>query len=137
MAKPLEERLRFRLLRAVLIVSNITSFILDLMILIGGKKFVSLFLTIPDADEVSIRIFAAIEATICLIALFGLVLRHFWTVAVYSTLLVLYLLCAAVFTRVPVFWFFFLGAILATMAIIFTYMLHLVRVRRQNNPYNI
>ena len=137
MAKLLEERLRFRILRAVLFVSNVTSLIIDLMIIIGGKKFVSLILDVPDADPISIRIFAGIEAVICTIALIGVILRHFYTVALYCTLLVLYLVCAAIFTRVPVFWFFFLGAILVTLAIVFAYMLFLVKKQRVNNPYNI
>ena len=137
MPKPLEERLRFRILRAVLFVSNVTSLILDLMIIIGGKKFVSLFVDVPDADPITIRIFAGIEAVICTIALIGIIARHFYTVALYTILLILYLLCAAVFTRVPVFWFFFLGAILATLAIIFTYMLYLIKQRQRTNPYNI
>ncbi len=137
MTKPLEERLRFRILRAVLFVSNVTSLILDLMIIIGGKRFVELFITLPDDASVSIRIFAGIEAVICIIALIGIIRRHFYTVALYCALLVLYLLLAAVFTRVPVFWFFFFGAILSTLAIIFAYMLYLVKKRRETNPYNI
>ena len=137
MTKPLEERLRFRILRAVLIVSNITSLILDLLIVIGGKKLVSMVMNIPDADETSIRIFAAIESVICCIALFGTIRRHFPTSAVYCCSLIIYLILAAIFTRVPVFWFFFLGAILAILAIIFTYMLYTIRQRRKNNPYNI
>lgn len=137
MSKPLEERLRFRLLRAVLFVSNIASLIVDLLIVVFGKKFLNLFTELRDATSTSLRIFAAIESILCLIALFGIVLRSFHLFTAYTCLLIVYLLGAAVFTRVPFTIFFLFGAILATLAIVFCYMLWSIRQRRKNNPYNI
>lgn len=137
MGKPLEERLRFRVLRAILFVSNLVSLILDLLILIFGKKFVDVFLSVRDADPTPMRVFAALEACLCILALFGIVLSSFYTFTAYTVLLTLYLLCAAVFTRVPVVWFFLLGAILVVMAIAFSWMLYLIRERRSRNPYQI
>ena len=138
MTKPLRECLRFRILRAILFVSNLTSLILDLIILIFGKKVTDLIIpNVKDTDPTYLRIFAAIEATLCVIALFGIVLTNFFTFATYTSLLTFYLLCAIVFTRVPFLWFFFLGAILVAMAIAFSWMLYEIRRQRRQNPYNV
>lgn len=139
MTKPLEERLRFRLLRAVLFVSNIVSLIIDLLIVVFGKKFLKLIVAneLRDATSTWLRIFAAIEVVIALLALFGIVLRSFYVFTAYTTLLVVYLLAAAVFTRVPFTIFFLFGFILVILASIFSYMLWTIKERRKNNPYNV
>lgn len=137
--KPLEERLRFRLLRAVLFVSNIVSLIIELLIIVFGKKFLRLIASneLRDANSTWLRVFAAIEVTIALIALFGIVLRNFYIFTTYTASLVVYLLVAAIFTRVPFTVFFLFGFILVILATIFSYMLWTIKERRKNNPYNV
>lgn len=137
MSKPLEERLHFRILRALLFFSSLSSMILEIIILIFGQSFIKLFVDIRDADPTMIRVFAAIECVLCLIAVFGSFLRHFYTFATYTVLLTIYLIGAAIFTRIPFIVSLLLGAILVTLAIIFTVMLWQIKKRKQNESDNM
>ncbi|KAH7644650.1 uncharacterized protein LOC124499430 [Dermatophagoides farinae] len=141
MSKLLQERLRFRLLRAVLFVSNVTSLIINVLILIFGLDFIKAFIRVPDATDPTVRTFAIIECCLCTIAIIGIIMRNFYTFTVYTVLLIVYLVCAAIFTRVPVGWFFLLGFILVSLAVLFDYLLWLNRKQlkqmKRENPYKI
>lgn len=123
-----EESLRFRILKWILLVSNITSLIVDILVVVGGKVLVSWFSNVPkEADDLMIRVFSAVEAIIVVIGLFGIIKRHFVVFAVHTALLILYFLVSLIFTRVLVLWFWILAVLLVSLTLAFLYLLYKLR----------
>lgn len=118
----------FIALKWILLVSNITSAIIDLLVIIGGRLVVNLFSYVPDdyeppSNDIMIRIFCAIELIICIIGIVGIIKRHFITFSVHTGLLILYFLAAIIFTRILISWFVFLAIVLSALTLTFLYML--------------
>lgn len=134
--------MRFLLLRAILFISNVTSLIINLLIVIFGTDFINSFVNLPRAKDETLRTFSIFECIICIIALVGIIRRHFYTFTLYTILLIVYIICAYIFTHVAVVWFFLLAIILISMVLVFNYFLYLYMkeqqtINRNDNSFQI
>jgi hypothetical protein len=131
------ESLRYKILKWILLVSNIVSLIADILVIIGGKRLVSVFKTVPkDADDLPIRIFSAVEAIIVVIAIFAIIKRNFVVFGVHCGLLILYFVVVAFFTKVLVIWFWILAVLLVILSLAFLYLLYELK-QKLENPYGV
>ena len=137
MVETVEESLIYKILKWTLLVSNISSVIVDILVIIGGKAIVGWFATLPkDAEDLPIRIFCVIEAIICIIAIIGIIKRHFVLFSVHTGLLILYFVVSAIFTRVIAWWLLIFAVLLSALTIWFLYLLYKLKLRLEN-PYGV
>jgi hypothetical protein len=131
------ESLKYKILKWILLVSNITSLIVDILVIVGGKRLVELFTTVPkDAEDLPIRLFSAVEAIIVVIAIFGIIKRNFVVFAVHCGLLTLYFAVSLFFTKVLVIWFWVLAVLLLGLSFGFLYLLYKLK-KKLENPYGV
>lgn len=137
MVETVEESLKYKILKWTLLVSNISSLIFDILVVIGGKAIVGWFTQVPkDAEDLPIRLFSVIEAVICVIAIFAIIKRHFVAFALHTALLVLYFVVCVFFTRVLGWWLWIFAIILVALTVCFLYLLFKLK-RRLENPYGV
>lgn len=121
----IEDTLVFKVLMWVLLVSNLTSLLIDLTVVIGGLAAVQWFSNVPDDANVTyIRVFSAIEAIIVIFGIFGIIKKHFEVFTIHTTLLIIYFIIAIIFTRILISWFVLLAIILSALTIGFLYLLY-------------
>ncbi|XP_054163584.1 uncharacterized protein LOC128961377 [Oppia nitens] len=137
MPQPVEESIKFKILKWILLVSNIVSLFIDLLVIIGGKVLVGWFASVPkDAEDLPIRIFCLIEAIICTIAIVGLLRRNFLVFSVHAALLILYFIASVILTRILVVWFLVFAILLTALTLWFLYELYKLKLRLEN-PYGV
>ena len=137
MVDTVEESLKYKILKWTLLISNISSLIVDILVVIGGKAFVAWFTTLPkDAEDLPIRLFSVVEAVICVIAIFAIIKRHFVAFSVHTALLILYFIACIFFTRVIGWWLWIFAFILVALTLWFLYLLYKLKMRLEN-PYGV